>query len=462
MYLNCIFAKKLFLMLYKFLLFVFLTSVSLQAQYSVSGKIDSNGKYTWTLLYEIQNGKPVYVENANVKDGEFTFNFTKDQPAGIYRIYYQMEDRLYVDFIYNKENIKFSFKPEDPTNTIAFSESDENKIYQKYYTSISKEQKKLDSLQVAFFRTKDAGTLKDLKKKYIKQRSVVIQKQKYFEKKSQGKLAHHFIAASARYNPKVPEKDPRSYLLGVKEHFFDNVDFNDTVLSNSTFINDKFLDFVLYLNQANNPDDTNTLQKKAIENITTRISGNYSLLKTFEESLLKQYVNDGNLEMVNFVLKDHYENLPLDVQDYAFKHKVVTQIKTAVGSKAPNIEWVEKGETKNLYDLYGNDFYVVVFFSSSCPHCQREMPLLYDFIKNIQNVKVIAVGLEDQRDGWEKMTANWKNYINILDLDKWESFRAKNYGITEIPTFFVLDKHKVILAKPDNVKELKKIFIPTE
>ena len=157
-----------------------------------------------------------------------------------------------------------------------------------------------------------------------------------------------------------------------------------------------------YLNQADDQDATNILQKAAIEDITTKISGNYALLKTFEESALQQYVNDGNLKMVNYLLKNHYKNLPLDYQDYAFKHKVETQIKTAVGSKAPNLEWVEKGDDKNLYDLFGYDYYIVAFFSSSCPHCQHEMPLLYDFIKDIKNVKVIAVGLEDQRSDWEK------------------------------------------------------------
>lgn len=449
-------------MLYRIFLLVFLTSVSLQAQYSVTGKINSKGNYSWVLLYEIQNGKPVYVENADVKDGKFTFKFTKDQPQGIYRIYYQIQESLYIDFIYNKESVSFAFDPEDPSETITFSASDENKIYQSYYKDISKKQKKLDSFQVAYFRTKDTKELKNLKKEYKKQLTEVIKTQKSYEKRSEGKLAHHFIVASARYNPKEPEKDPKAYLLGVKEHFFDHVDFNDKVLSNSTFINDKFLDYVFYLNQANDQDATNILQKAAIEDITTKISGNYPLLKTFEESALQQYVDDGNLTMVNFLLKNHYERLPLDYQDYAFKYKVETQIKTAVGSKAPNLEWVEKGDDKNLYDLFGNDYYIVVFFSSSCPHCQKEMPLLYDFIKDIKNVKVIAVGLEDQRPGWEKMTAGWKEYINILDLDKWESFRAKNYGVTEIPSYFILDKNKVIIAKPDDVNALKKIFKPAE
>jgi len=442
----------------RFLLLIFLISTSLQAQFTVTGKINSKGNYSWALLYEIQNGKPVYVENANVKDGQFTFNFTKDQPAGIYRIYYQIEERLYVDFIYNKESVSFTFDPEDPAGSIVFSTSKENKVYQDYYNAISKEQKKLDSIQVAYFRTKDPKVLKELKKNYKKQLTEVNKTQKIYEKRSEGKLARHFIVASARYNPKEPEKDPKAYLLGVKEHFFDHVDFNDRVLSNSTFINDKFLDYVFYLNQANDQDDTNILQKAAIEEITTKISDNYPLLKTFEESALKQYVDDGNLKMVNYLLKDHYANLPLDYQDYAFKHKVETQIKTAVGSKAPNLEWVEKGNDQNLYDLFGNDYYIVVFFSSSCPHCQREMPLLHDFIKDIKNVKVIAIGLEDERTGWEKMTATWKEYINILDLDKWDSFRAKAYGVTEIPSFFILDKNKVIIAKPDDVNALKKIF----
>ena len=438
-------------------LFLFL-SISLQAQFSVSGKIEPHNNLSWILLYKLENGKKVYIENSNVTNGNFKFNFSEDQPAGIYRLYYQPKDNRYVDFIYNKENIVFSFDPENPTDNIHFTTSKENKVYQEYYRQISKEQKKLDSIQVAYFRSTDKNKDTQLAKAYKQQLDVVARTQREFEKRSEGMLAHHFIVASRRHNAKSPFKVPVQYLSDAKQHFFDAIDMKDPVLSNSTFLNEKMMDYVLYLNQAQDPKKQDEFQKKAILDIKNRTQGQYAIQKNFYESLINYYMGQGNLNMLHFVLDNQYKKLPSKYQDRNFIYKVESELRTAVGNKAPNLEWNENGQKKNLYGLSGSDYYIVAFFSSSCPHCQNQMPVFYDFIKNIPNVKVIAVGLEEQKSGWEEMTRNWNGFINILDLKKWDSQRAKLYGVTAIPSFFVLDKNKKIIGKPDNVEELKRMF----
>ena len=75
-----------------------------------------------------------------------------------------------------------------------------------------------------------------------------------------------------------------------------------------------------------------------------------------------------------------------------------------------------------------------------------------------ENIKVIAVGLETSKESWDTMTREYKEFINILDLDKWSSEKAKNYGVNAIPSYFVLDADKTILAKPTDFKELKSMF----
>jgi len=56
------------------------------------------------------------------------------------------------------------------------------------------------------------------------------------------------------------------------------------------------------------------------------------------------------------------------------------------------------------------------------------------------------------------MTENYNEFTNILDLDKWNSQKVKDYGITAIPSYFVLDASKNILAKPNDFEELKTMF----
>ena len=102
-------------------LLVFIYGYMLQAQYSINGTIDPDHDYSWILLYKLENGEQTYIANADVIDGEFIFEIDEKEPSGIYRAYYQIENSLYVEFIYNKEDVKFSFDPNNPDTTISFS-----------------------------------------------------------------------------------------------------------------------------------------------------------------------------------------------------------------------------------------------------------------------------------------------------------------------------------------------------
>jgi thiol-disulfide isomerase/thioredoxin len=101
---------------------------------------------------------------------------------------------------------------------------------------------------------------------------------------------------------------------------------------------------------------------------------------------------------------------------------------------------------------------MVLFFSSTCSHCQVEVPEFYSFSKEFYNMKVIAIGLEDEKESWEKAIENLPGFTHILDLQKWDSEKVKDYGIMAIPSYFLLDKDKNIIAKPENVAEIKSMF----
>ncbi|MGI9531846.1 thioredoxin-like domain-containing protein [Lutimonas sp.] len=443
--------KHLFLLL-------FFSSFVLQAQYSIVGTIDPDHDYSWILLYKIENGDQSYVANADVIDGEFTFDVDENEPSGIYRAYYQIENSLYVEFIYNRENIRFSFDPNNPDTSISFSESKENKIYQEYYKTIKSRQEKLDSVQVLYFSSTEKKSDEGLLKTYKSYLSDLKNAQATFEKNSENFLANHFITASAQYNAEVPHKSPELYLEVIKEHFFDAMDLSDSILRNSTFVNDRLNDYVFYLNQAEDLESENVLQKNAIENAIAWIGSHQELLSNFEEELIETYAQRENVEMVNFVLEEYYKLLPPAYQSEELIKRTEASLKTALGSTAPDFSWTHDGKTESLHELTGTDYYVVLFFSSNCPHCQMEIPEFYKFISEIENLKVVAVGLEDEKKSWEAMTQEYSEFINILDLDKWSSQKVQDYGISAIPTYLVLDADKKILAKPEDFEELKSMF----
>ena len=442
---------------YLFLL-VFIYGYMLQAQYSINGTIDPDHDYSWILLYKLENGDQTYVANADVIDGEFIFEIDEKEPSGIYRAYYQIENSLYVEFIYNKEDVKFSFDPNNPDTTISFSVSEENNIYHNYYEAIKFKQQRLDSIQVLYFKSTDKQSDETLKKTYKKYLTELNDEQQSFEKKSDGLLANHFIRASSQYNDATPHKEPEAYLEAIKEHFFDAMDLSDSILNHSTFVNDRLNDYIFYLNQGDDDVSENELQKVAIEKAILWIDDHLEILTSFEEELIETYLVSENVEMINFVMDTYYKHLPQDYQNEELIRRTESTLLTALGSIAPNFSWVTDGKTNTLHGLTGTDYFIVLFFSSNCPHCQMEIPEFYTFISGIENIKVVAVGLEDEKQSWEVMTKEYTEFINILDLDKWSSQKVKDYGISSIPTYLVLDAEKKILAKPEDFNELKSMF----
>ncbi|MDN3641598.1 redoxin domain-containing protein [Lutimonas halocynthiae] len=438
------------------LLFVF--GYALQAQYSINGTIDPDHDYSWILLYKLENGEQTYIANADVEDGEFKFEIDEKEDSGIYRAYYQIENNLYVEFIYNKEDVKFSFDPNNPDTSISFSESEENNIYHNYYEAIKSKQQRLDSIQVLYFKSTDKKTDEALEKTYKKYLADLKDEQHLFEKNSEGLLANHFILASSQYNENSPHKEPEAYLEAIKEHFFDAMDLSDSILNHSTFVNDRLNDYVFYLNQGEDEVSENELQKVAIEKAVNWIDHHFETLSSFEEELIETYLISENVEMINFVMDTYYKALPVAYQNEELIRRTEATLLTALGSIAPDFSWESDGKTNTLHSLSGTDYFIVLFFSSNCPHCQMEIPEFYTFISGIENIKVVAVGLEDNKQSWEIMTKEYSEFVNILDLDKWSSQKVKDYGISAIPTYLVLDAEKKILAKPEDFNELKTMF----
>lgn len=444
--------KKIFILLLIF-------SSGIQAQYTIKGQMDPSLDYSWVALYQLQGAKQNYKANTGINKGEFTLTMPARSESGIYRLLYDLENKLFVDIIYNKENISLTFNPRFPNKKIKFNESEENILYQDYLEAISKPQHQLDSLQVAYFNTVDIEERDHISELYYHNHAQLLKTQQHFERISEGKLAKHFIKASARYNSAKPISEPTVYLEEMKIHFFDFLDLNNPALLNSTFINDKINDYIFYLNTSEDKTTQIELQRAAITNVLNRIRSNDSLAKDIEEGLLYTFAQQENIEMVNFLI-NQYLQLPKDFQDVPFINEIKFQLKTAVGMLVPNISWTQNNTTKDLYDLDNANTYIVVFWSSTCSHCLKEMPVLYDYLKNNQQTQVIAVGLEDDdsKTGWQEEITKYPKFINVYGENKWENKHAIDYGVNATPTFFVLDAKKKVLAKPNDVDELKMFF----
>ncbi|QTD36179.1 TlpA family protein disulfide reductase [Polaribacter batillariae] len=449
----------------KLLVFIFLVSSITQAQHTVSGTMTNALETDWVILYKIKGARQQFVQNSTIKKdtiiidgknqiiGTFQFQIPQTSKAGFYRITYRTNSPNFVDFIYNNEDVSFTFHPDYPEQSVTFSKSNENIIYKNYLNEISKAQQKLDSLQITAIKNPNL----DLNANYKAAFNQVNVIQNTYLKNTNGMYVQPFIKATLRANPSEIKTTAKDYMSNITSTFFDHMDFKDKTLINSSFLVDRITDYVFYINYSENKDVQQKLYKESVKTVLSKIE-NLPFKKDVIEFLVAQFENTKNLELIDFLFENYYEKLPEGLQNKDYLKEKKALFATEVGRIAPDFSWKENGKDLKLSTLNDAEKYVLVFWSTGCSHCLKEIPLLHKFLQDKTGVKVVAFSLEKNDFGWKNMKATLPNWHHILGLNKWENKIARTYNIMATPTYFILDKNKKIIAKPETLEDLKAFF----
>ena len=188
----------------KIVALIFLITSLAQAQFSINGTLTNSLKTDWVILYKIEGSQQKFVQNTIIKKdsilidgktqtiGTFQFLLPTDTKVGSYRINYRTDGTGFVDFIFNKENVSFTFHPDYPEQTVLFSESEENIVYKNDLIEVSAAQQKLDSLQIIAIRNPKL----DLKNNYKTTLETINGIHQKYLKSSHKMYVYPFIKAS--------------------------------------------------------------------------------------------------------------------------------------------------------------------------------------------------------------------------------------------------------------------------
>ena len=130
---------------------------------------------------------------------------------------------------------------------------------------------------------------------------------------------------------------------------------------------------------------------------------------------------------------------------------------TEIGNKAPELKYLSPdGKEIALSELKGK-LVLIDFWASWCTPCRRENPTVVNAyhkyndakFKNGRGFEIYSVSLDQNKEAWIKAikTDKLEWDAHVSDLKYWSSEGAQKYGVSSIPTNFLIDKDGIIIAK---------------
>jgi len=436
-------------MIKKFLLFVLLPTI-MCAQHSIKGTFSPAKDYEWAILYKVTPTTSIYIQNTTLdEEGKFEFKLDSTHTAGIYRVVYALpQEEFNFDVIYNaKENVELTFHK---TDGVGYKESKENQLFTSYMKSMDLVNKTINNY---YLKGKaDETAFKSIFK-------ALNDTQSNFEKASKGMISSSFIKANAPYIPSELE-DIKTYSKNLKANYFNGVDFNNNYLQSSNFLIERVLSYVFGMNS--NPEDVKSLNK-SIDLVASKMkSSDTQLQKTLQQILWQQLVDYELEASANYLSDSYLFDIAKKAKDSELESLLTVHKNTSIGAKASDFSWKEefkgKKKTVTLSSLDDSEYYAVIFWSSTCSHCLKELPQLKKYLATQPEgkLKVIAIGLEEEPYRWNNETAYYPSFTHVYGEGKWDNSIGDAYGITATPTYFVLDKDKKIINKPYEFADLEK------
>lgn len=414
-----------------------LLAFSINAQFSVSIQSQPDFNEQEAILYTLNGSKDIIVTKEKSKGNVWTFKYPKNY-SGMMKVYFPNTNNS-VSFISENKNI--SIKLDTKANKI------QNIIYQDESNEL------MNSIQ------------ESSQKKEIILPALVQIKEYYKDNTDFGKALNSEMGRLSGTSSIDQSKHPFVYYYNTNYNKF---------LSNNPAKKVTQEEIVNFIDKSNDMLESSSLLRPILVSYLN-VGGNTNVNTSVDTLINKLNVETPRGQTVLSELIDIF-----DVYDMnEFKTKYLTLAKdlkctindrlastlksnaaTDIGAVFPAYKFHSAVNTsaKSIADVKA-DKKVIVFWSSTCSHCESELPQLLTKYKEMQakNIQIIGMSLDTDKNAYTTKIAAFP-WINDSELRGWNSSFAEIYNIHATPTYFILDANNKIISKPSHVGDVLEYF----
>jgi peroxiredoxin len=415
-----------------------LAAFSLQAQFTVTIQAPADFKDQDAILYTLNGSKDIIFSKEQSKNNVWTFKYPKNY-MGMMKVYFPNSNNTFNFISENKNvNVKLETQTNKVKDIVYLDEA--NNIMSKLQEGSQKKELILPALsQIKEYYKENTDFGKALKTEINR-----------LSGSSEGidQNQHPFIYYYNTNYSKYLSNDASKKVN--QDEVINFLDKSNDMLETSSLLRPIL---VSYLNSGGNTNVTASVDK-LLDRLKVETPRGQTVLSELID-IFDVY------EMQEF--KDKYlglaKNLKCTITD-RLASTLKSNANVEIGAAFPNNKFQSpvNSTAKSLYDIKA-DKKIIIFWSSTCSHCEEELPKLlakYNDLK-AKNIQVVGLSLDVDKDSYSKKISAFP-WVNDSELRGWNSSYVDTYNVHATPTYFILDANNKIINKPEHVGDVLEYF----
>ena len=439
-------------------------------------------KQTWVYIGSYYGKGKALVDSVFLDDeSKGIFKPAKKYTQGIYFVVSPKYAILFEFLMDEKQHFSITAdttKREDPI----IKGSSENDLFKTYSDYSIKQGKLLSELSDKFKQSTTKADSSKFRTEIIKENKALQEYRDSLTKVHPNSLLSTLLNAMKQPDyPAIPIVNGKADSLYpyhyVKDHFWDDVEFNDDRLLRTPFFEPKLDNYFKTMVSAD-PDSI----YKEIKYIMLYARTGKEIYPYLLTKFTNKYINPeimGQDKVFVKMFEDFYAKGDTTYLNAASRKTIVERayslMANQLGNPAPPLELTDtSGNAVSLYKL-GGKFTFVVFWDPTCGHCKAELPRIDSMYKarwKSLGVNLFSVNVSSDKNTTQEL----KKFVQEKNMDKGWVYTSQTkeardeeqkaglpnyrqlYDVYKTPTMYLLDDAKRIIAKQLSLEQFNDII----